>query len=139
MKNGILFLCVANSARSQMAEGWARSMLPSGIPVYSAGSNPSRLNPFAVRAMREVDVDIGAHFSKSIPEVPAGKIGTVVTLCSDEVCPFYPGDATVHHVPFEDPAVAEGGDEERLNAFRRVRDQIHDWLQEFLKENFDQE
>lgn len=134
---GILFLCVANSARSQMAEGWARSLLPSRIPVYSAGSNPGRLNPYSVRVMQEVGIDLGLHFSKSMAEVPLGRIGTVVTLCSDEVCPFFPGDAVVHHVPFEDPAAVVGSDEERLNAFRRVRDQIHVWLQGFLQGQFD--
>lgn len=130
---GILFLCVANSARSQMAEGWARSMLPSRIPVYSAGSNPGRLNPYSVRAMQEVGIDISLHFSKSLAEIPLERIGTVVTLCSDEVCPFFPGDAVVHHVPFDDPAAVEGSDAERLDAFRRVRDQIRDWLQGFLQ------
>lgn len=130
---GILFLCVANSARSQMAEGWARSILPSRIPVYSAGSNPGRLNPYSVRAMQEVGIDLRAHYSKSLAEVPLERIGTVVTLCSDEVCPFFPGDAVVHHIPFEDPAAAEGSDEERLNAFRRVRDQIRDWMRGFLQ------
>ena len=89
-KNALLLLCVANSSRSQMAEGWARKMVPEGVAVYSAGSEPTQVNSFAVKAMREVEIDITAHSSKSVDDVPASEIGTVITLCADEVCPVFP-------------------------------------------------
>jgi len=123
-RTGLLFLCVANSSRSQMAEGIARSLAPPGVEVMSAGSQPTQVNPFAVRAMRELGIDISEHRSKSVDDVDDARIATVVTLCAEEVCPVFPGTVQRHHWPFEDPAAASGSDEERLAAFRRVRDQI---------------
>ena len=119
-----LFLCVANSARSQLAEGWARALAPVGVGVHSAGSEPGTLNPFAVRVMAEEHIDISSHFSKSIDSIPEERIAVVVTLCAEEVCPVYPGDVDRHHWPFEDPAAASGDDEAILASFRRVRDGI---------------
>ncbi len=121
---GVLFLCVANSARSQMAEGLARSVLPADVAVFSAGSNPGKLNPFAVQALAEVGIDIAAHWSKAIADVPSEAIDTVVTLCAEQVCPIYPGHVARLHWPLPDPASAEGGDTAKLAAFRAVRDDL---------------
>ena len=121
---GLLFLCVANSARSQMAEGLARAIAPCGVSVYSAGSEPSRLNPHAVRVMQEVGIDIAAHVSKGIDAVPRKQIAAVITLCAEEVCPVFPAAVEKLHWPFEDPAAVAGSEEDVLEAFRRVRDQL---------------
>ena len=120
----ILFLCVANSARSQMAEGLARSLAPRDVVIHSAGSQPSRVNPFAIRVMREIGLDIAAHRSKSVDEIPAAEIDLVVTLCAEEVCPVYLGTARRLHWPLPDPAATTGDEEATLAAFRRTRDDL---------------
>lgn len=120
----LLFLCVANSARSQMAEGIARSLAPAGVRISSAGSAPSTLNPFAVRALAEVGIDISGHRSKGLDEVPAADVDAVVTLCAEEVCPAWLGKALRVHWGLPDPAAAPGDDEARLDAFRKVRDEL---------------
>ncbi len=120
----ILFLCVANSARSQMAEGLARARFGSAVPVESAGSRPSRLNPLAVAVMAEVGVDISGHESTGVDAVDPARVGTVVTLCAEEVCPAFLGDARRLHWPLPDPAGAAGSEEERRQRFRAVRDEI---------------
>ncbi|WP_428261440.1 arsenate reductase ArsC [Haliangium sp.] len=124
--SGLLFLCVANSARSQMAEGFARFIGPSDMKYYSAGSAPTLINPFAVKAMEEVGIDISGHRAKSLSEIPIEEVSTVVTLCAEEECPVLP--AGVHHLawPLEDPADVRGDEEEVLQVFRRVRDQIRE-------------
>jgi len=131
---GILFLCVANSSRSQMAEGLARRLAPAGVEVFSAGSAPTELNPYARRAMAEVGIDLAGQRSKSVSEIDKERVGTVITLCAEEVCPVYLGAATRHHWPFEDPAAATGDDEECLAAFRRVRDQIDARLRRYFED-----
>jgi arsenate reductase len=120
----VLFLCVANSARSQMAEGIARSLAPPGVKVSSAGSAPSRLNPLAVRALAEIGLDISGHRSKGVEEIPPDDVDAVVTLCAEEVCPVFLGKALRVHWGLPDPAAASGSDEERLQAFRDVRDEL---------------
>jgi thioredoxin type arsenate reductase len=129
-----LFLCVANSARSQMAEGWARRLAPPGIGVHSAGSDPGPLNPFAVRAMQEVGIDISGHAPKAIEDIPADRIARVVTLCSEEVCPVFPGEVERLHWPLPDPAAVTGSDEAILDSFRSVRDEIERRLRALLSE-----
>lgn len=119
----ILFLCVANSARSQMAEGWARSLAPDA-EVYSAGSEPAVVNPLAIEVMGEVGVDLTGHRSKNFDDVPFERVETVVTLCAEEVCPVLPGDVERIHWPIEDPAAVEGDREAKLQAFRAARDEI---------------
>jgi arsenate reductase len=121
----ILFLCVANSARSQMAEGIARKLAPDGVEVYSAGSRPSRVNPLAIRALAEIGVDASAHWSKGVDAVPVDTIDTVVTLCAEEVCPVFPRPVRRLEWKLTDPASADGSDEERLQRFRDVRDELH--------------
>ncbi len=120
----ILFLCVANSARSQMAEGIARSMAPAGIRVSSAGSQPSRVNPLAIRALAEIGIDIREHRSKSVDTISPEGVDAVITLCAEEVCPVFLGKAKRVHWALPDPAAAGGSDEERLQAFRNVRDEL---------------
>ena len=115
----ILFLCVANSARSQMAEGLARAMLPTSVEVASAGSEPGRLNPLAVDALSEVGIDISSHRAKPLTEVSPETADLIVTLCAEEICPFVPGPVKRLHWPIADPTAA--GD---IAAFRTARDQI---------------
>jgi len=121
---GILFLCVANSARSQMAEGIARAVAQSGVRVWSAGSNPTRVRPEAVTVMREIGIDISGQRAKGMEAVPLDKIDTVVTLCGGNVCPILPGRARSFHWEIADPAAVEGQDEVRLAAFRNARDEL---------------
>jgi arsenate reductase len=120
----VLFLCVANSARSQMAEGIARSLAPPGVTVASAGSRPSRVNPLAIRALEELGIDIRAHTSKAVDGIPPDAIDAVITLCAEEVCPVFLGKAHRVRWALPDPAAAEGSDEARLQAFRGVRDEL---------------
>lgn len=122
----ILFLCVANSARSQMAEGLARRLFGSSIAVQSAGSEPSTVNPYAIEVMREVGVDLTAHRSKSVQTIDPETVGTVITLCAEEVCPIFLGKARRLHWPIQDPATKDSSvpRDEMLTRFRTARDQI---------------
>ena len=118
----VLFLCVANSARSQMAEGLARARFGDRVLVQSAGSTPTRVNPAAVAAMRELGIDISAQSSKAVSGLDLTGIDTVVTLCAEEVCPVVPGSVRRLHWPLPDPAAAP--EEFRPQRFRDVRDAI---------------
>jgi arsenate reductase len=119
-----LFLCIHNSSRSQMAEGFARALAPTGVIVMSAGSEPRGVHALALEAMREVGTDIGAQSSKHLDDVPWRECDTVVTLCgeADESCPTLAGDVRRVHWPLPDPSAAP--EAERLAAFREVRDEI---------------
>lgn len=119
----LLFLCVANSARSQMAEGIARALAPASTRISSAGSRPTGVNPLAVAALAEVGIDLSGQRSKGMEEIPAD-VDAVITLCEEEVCPVWLGQATRLHWGLPDPATAAGGDAARLDAFRRVRDEL---------------
>ncbi len=121
---GILFLCVANSARSQMAEGIARSMAPSGLRVWSAGSSPTRVRPEAIAVLREIGVDISHYRSKAVAEIPASEVDTVVTLCGEEECPLFLGKARRLHWGLPDPTAANGSEVDRLPVFRDIRDEL---------------
>lgn len=125
-KKGILFLCVANSARSQMAEGLGRSILGETANVMSAGSMPSQVNPYAVQAMAELDIDLGTHSSKSVDTIDPGEVDVVITLCAEEVCPVFLGKAERLHWPLEDPASKDPDltPEQHLARFRTARDEI---------------
>jgi arsenate reductase len=144
----LLFLCVANSARSQMAEGIARSLAPVGVKVSSAGSKPSQVRPEAITVLQEIGIDISRHRSKGLDAIDAGMVNTagsccshsvsplrvdaidaytvdaVITLCAEEVCPIFPYKVTKLHWGLPDPAAVNGSDEERLQAFRDVRDEL---------------
>ncbi len=127
----ILFLCVANSARSQMAEGLARRLFGDRVQVQSAGSRPSRVNPLAVRAMAELGIDLSSHRSKSVDTLDPATVDLVVTLCAEEVCPVFLSDARRLRWPLEDPDRKDEplDDAERLQHFRAARDQILGRLQ----------
>ena len=120
----VLFLCVANSARSQMAEGVGRQLAPEGVRVSSAGSEPSSVRPQAVEALAEIGIDASGHRSKSFDEFDADDVDCVITLCAEENCPVWLGDSWRVHWPLPDPAAATGSDEEVLDSFRLVRDEI---------------
>ena len=125
----ILFLCVANSARSQMAEGIARSLAPQGVKVSSAGSSPASVRPQAIRVLKEIGIDISGHRSKGLDSIDAGSVDAVITLCAEEVCPVFLGKAVRVHWGLPDPAGVTGTEETRLNAFRSVRDELQRRLQ----------
>lgn len=133
---GILFLCVANSARSQMAEGLARSRLPSSVHVASAGSAPRRVHPLAIEAMREIGIDISHQQSKSVSEIDPSTVDLVVTLCAEEVCPAFLGQAERRHWPIPDPAQEAEAlpDEVALQRFRAARDEIARRIDELARE-----
>ncbi len=120
----ILFLCVANSSRSQMAEGIARALAPTGVKISSAGSNPSKVNPLAIRALDEIGIDIRGHHSKSVDTIDPADVDVVITLCAEEVCPVFLGKARRVHWGLADPAGAGSTEEEQLQAFRNVRDEL---------------
>lgn len=124
---GVLFLCVQNAARSQMAEGLARALLPASVEVFSAGSEPATLHPLAVEVMAELGIDISAHRSKPIEAIDPARIGTVVTLCAEQVCPLFPGQVTRLHWPLPDPSGAGANDPA---AFRAVRDELRHLIED---------
>ncbi|MDD3370764.1 MAG: arsenate reductase ArsC [Alphaproteobacteria bacterium] len=134
MPRKVLFLCVANSARSQMAEGLARALLPKGTAVISAGSNPSAVNPYAVKVMAEIGIDIGHHKSKSVQDVDLFGLDLVITLCAEEVCPIVPVQVQKLHWPINDPAKYSSSLDEAavLNNFRIARDEIRQRLEQLF-------
>ncbi len=134
----ILFLCVANSARSQMAEGLARHVFGDRAYVQSAGSSPSRVNPFAIAAMAEIGIDITGQTSKSVTTIDPETVGLVITLCAEEVCPVFLSAAPRLHWPIEDPDRKDAPltDEERLLHFRVARDVILARIETLASERF---
>lgn len=135
-KKRILVLCTGNSARSQMGEGLFRHEGGDGYEVHSAGTKASRVRPEAIAAMRELGIDISGHRSKSVDEFAGQSFDYVVTVCDNarDNCPVFPSGTVRLHWSFEDPAAVEGSEEDRLSAFRRIRDQIHDRVRSFFKE-----
>lgn len=124
----VLFLCVANSARSQMAEGLARSMAPPDVQILSAGSRPSRVHPTAIQVMAELGIDLTTHCSQGVEEFEGIPVDRVITLCQEEVCPVFLGSAERLHWPFPDPAGEHPDAEAELASFRQVRDRIRETL-----------
>ena len=122
----ILFLCTANSCRSQMAEGFARKLATQGIKVYSAGTEPKGIHPLAIKVMQETGFNISDQESKGLDAIPLEKINLVVTLCGEaaESCPTLPKKTEHLHWPLPDPALAKGSEGEILEIFREVRDEI---------------
>jgi len=127
----ILFLCTGNSCRSQMAEGFAKKMLPKNMEIFSAGIEPRGIHPMAIKVMQEVGIDISQQRSKNISELPVSEIDIVVTLCGEaaENCPVFPGKVERIHWTIEDPAKAQGSEEEITQVFRRVRDKIKSYIE----------
>ncbi len=134
MTRGVLFLCVANSARSQMAEGIAKQLAGDRLSIQSAGSAPSRVNPLAIVALGEIGIDATSQRSKSVDEIDRAKVDTVITLCAEEVCPVYLGSSRRLHWPLPDPVGHSEGKEASLDRFRTVRNELRrrltDWLAE---------
>lgn len=120
----VIFLCVANSARSQMAEGLARATAPANWIAASAGSRPGTLNPLAVRAMAEVDIDISGQRAKGLDDVPLADADVIVTLCAEEECPLTPPNVRRISWAMPDPAGRGDTELEKLAAFRAARDEI---------------
>lgn len=131
----ILVLCTGNSARSQMAEGIIRYAVGDRVEVYSAGTKPSLVRPEAIKAMAEIGIDISHHRSKSVDEFNGQRFEFVLTVCDNarENCPYFPAATKLIHHAFEDPADVVGDEEDRVAAFRRVRENIVDFVKgEFL-------
>ncbi|MCX5793884.1 MAG: arsenate reductase ArsC [Elusimicrobia bacterium] len=126
----ILFLCTGNSCRSQMAEGWTRHLHGDKFEAYSAGVKPVELHPLAVQVMKEAGVDISAQKTKPVSVLKDVDFDYVITVCDNarESCPLFPGKTEVLHMDFEDPAAAQGNEEGVLAVFRRVRDQIREFV-----------
>ena len=138
----ILFLCTGNSCRSQMAEGWARALKKESIEAYSAGIETHGLNPNAVKVMAEAGVDISDHRSKLVDEFKGINFDVVVTVCGHarETCPFFPARSKKVHAGFDDPpkmaqalAAKGAGEQEQLNCYRKVRDEIKAFVEKMPK------
>ncbi len=140
-KNGkkkILFICTHNSARSQMAEGLMKALFGDYYEVHSAGTAPTSVNPYAIRVMEEIGIDISSSRSKNVLEFMETQFDYVITVCdrAKESCPYFPG-GTLIHKGFKDPAELSGGEREILNEFRKSRDEIKNWLGEAFKPESD--
>ena len=134
MKTKILFICTANAARSQMAEGYLRAKYGDRFEVFSAGTKQSRVSVRAIEVMQEIGIDISAHRSKTIDALKGESFDIAVTLCdnANRICPIVPGaKKTIHH-GFADPHLTPGTDEETLLGYRRVRDEICEWIDRFV-------
>jgi len=131
----VLVLCTGNSARSQIGEGLFREEGGGAYEVSSAGTRPSLVRPEAIAAMREIGIDISGHRSKSVEEFAGQAFDFVVTVCDSarDACPIFPATGRIHW-SLEDPAAVEGSEEERLAAFRRIRDQLRDRVKTFVRE-----
>ncbi len=132
----VLFLCTGNACRSQMAEGLVNHDLAGRVQAWSAGVQPSQVNPQAIQVMAEVGIDISGQHSKSVAELADETFDLVITLCdqTQQQCPFFPGDTEVMHVGFPDPARATGTEAEIMAVFRQVRDALRSQLVPLLKE-----
>lgn len=135
MEKRVLFLCTANSSRSQMAEGIANHLWGDHMEAFSAGTQASFVNPIAIEVMKEIGIDISMHRSKNLSEFNGQSFDYVITLCGDanETCPLYIGGTNKTHIGFDDPAKATGTQDEILSEFRNVRDQIKAKLNEYFR------
>lgn len=129
-KRKVLFVCTHNSARSQMAEGFLNSLYGNRYEAYSAGTEPSEVNPHAIQVMSEMGIDISKHRSKSAQEFIEQEFDYVITVCdkAKKTCPFFPGGKRHLHKSFEDPVLFEGNEDDTLSEFRQVRDEIKAWI-----------
>ncbi len=138
-KKKILILCTGNSARSQMAEGLLKHITKDEYEVFSAGTKPGIVRPEAIEVLREIGIDITGNRSKSVDEFVNEKIDYVLTVCDNAKgnCPYFPAKTKMIHHSFEDPAEVQGSEKSRLEAFRRVRNQINDYLNNSFLEVID--
>lgn len=129
-KKRILILCTGNSARSQMAEGLLKHICQNEFEIFSAGTKPSIVRSEAIKVLAEIGIDISKNRSKSVDEFANQDIDYVLTVCDNakENCPYFPAQTKLLHHSFADPAEVEGGEDAQLSAFRRVRDQIQEYL-----------
>lgn len=132
---GILFLCVANSARSQIAEGIARALASADTKIWSAGSQPTHVRPEAIAVLKEIGIDISKHRSKDVTEIPPEQVDTVITLCAEEECPLFLGQAERLHWGLPDPALVTGDETARLDAFRRTREELQKRIKTLFANN----
>jgi arsenate reductase len=134
-KKKVLILCTGNSARSQMAEGLLKHITKGEYEVHSAGTKPSMVRPEAIKALAEIGIDISGNRSKSVDEFAGQEIDYVLTVCDNarENCPYFPAKTKLIHHSFEDPAEAQGDEEERLAVFRKVRDEIKDYFEQMIE------
>jgi len=134
-KKRVLFLCTGNSARSQMAEGFLRHMAGDRFEVFSAGVKPIQVNPLAIKVMAEAGVDISKHRSKSAMEFIGQQFDYIITVCDNakQTCPVFPGKHEKIHWDLEDPAEAQGSEEERIVVFRKIRDEIRKKIEEWRR------
>ncbi len=132
MKKKVLFICTNNSARSQMAEGLLNTLHGDRYEAYSAGLEPTEVNPYAINVMAEINIDISKQRSKSIEKFRRDSFDYVVTVCNHakEVCPIFPGGKAFLHKGFTDPSEFKGTEGEILAKVRRIRDEIADWIHE---------
>jgi arsenate reductase (thioredoxin) len=131
----VLFLCTGNSCRSHMAEGLLSALGGDRFEIFSAGAKPAGyVHPLAITAMRELDLDISRHSSKSLSVFDGQRFDYLITVCDNarEACPSYAGAAQQVHWSFDDPACAQGTEEQKMKVFRRVRDEIKQRIQLFL-------
>jgi len=128
----VLFVCTNNSARSQMAEGFLNSLYPDRYEAYSAGTEPTVVNAYAIKVMEEIGIDISSHRSKGVKEFFGMDIDYVITVCDNakQTCPIFSGGKEIIHKGFEDPAAFNGGKENKLAVFRCLRDEIQHWIKE---------
>ena len=138
-KTRILVLCTGNSCRSQMAEGWLRHFGGNAVEVFSAGVEVHGVNPIAIKVMGEAGIDISHHTSDLVDQYLDQPFDFVITVCDNarERCPYFPTKAKKIHHNFTDPAKVEGSEEEKLDAFRTIRDQIRDFSRKILKDELD--
>jgi len=131
-KKKVLFICTHNSARSQMAEGLINALYGNRYEAYSAGTEPSQVNPFAVKVMMKIGIDISKYRSKGLKEFQDTKIDYVVTVCdrAKGACPFVPGASKYIHQSFADPSEFNGTEDEILAKVRQVRNEIRKWIEE---------
>ena len=133
-KSRVLFLCTHNSARSQMAEGLLRYLAGDRFEAYSAGTEATSVRSLAIRAMEEIGIDISSQESKTLDRYLREPFDFVITVCDEanEACPFFPGASTRLHWSVRDPSQAEGSQQERLEVFRRVRDELRNLIDQEL-------
>jgi len=131
----ILVLCTGNSCRSQMAEGFLRQLANNRFEIFSAGVKATQVNPFAIKVMEEIEIDISSHRSKSVTEFLGQEFDYIITVCDNakKTCPMFPGQYEKIHWDIEDPAEAKGSEEEKLHFFRKIRDEIKNRCLNFLK------
>ena len=134
-KKKVLFICTHNSARSQIAEGLMNTFWGEEYSAWSAGTEPSQVNPYAIKVMKEVGIDVSDHHSKDMESFLAQDFDYVVTVCdhANEVCPFFPGGKERIHQGFQDPSTIEGPEEDKMAGFRQTRDEIKAWLEKVFQ------